>query len=53
MTIKQASKYLGVSPNTLREWEKQGKVKPFRNPMNKYRLYKKIDLDKILKVLCK
>lgn len=49
MTIKQASKYLGVSGNTLRSWEKLEKIKPIRNPMNNYRLYKKEDLDKILK----
>lgn len=49
MTIKQAAKYLGVSSNTLRSWEKVGKIKSLRNPMNNYRLYKKEDLDKILK----
>lgn len=49
MTIKQAAKYLGVSGNTLRSWEKLEKIKPIRNPMNNYRLYKKEDLDKILK----
>ena len=49
MTIKQAAKYLGVSGSTLRSWEKLEKIKPIRNPMNNYRLYKKEDLDKILK----
>lgn len=49
MTIRQAAEYLGVSCVTLRNWEKIGKVKPFRNPMNKYRLYKKDELDEILK----
>lgn len=48
MTIKQAAKYLGVTAVTLRTWEKTGKIKVMRNPMNKYRLYKKSDLDEIL-----
>jgi putative resolvase len=30
ITIKEASELLGVSPKTLRRWEKQGKITPIR-----------------------
>lgn len=49
MTIKEAAEYLGVVPNTLRNWGREGKVKERRNPMNGYRLYKKAELDRLLK----
>ena len=49
LKIKDAAAFLGVSPSTLRNWEKMGKLKAHRNPNNKYRLYMKIDLEKLLK----
>jgi excisionase family DNA binding protein len=49
MTITEAADYVGVIPNTLRNWEKDKKISTYRNPYNKYRLYKKEDLDKLLK----
>lgn len=45
LSIKEAAKYLGVSPLTLRNWDKKGKLSPSRHPMNNYRLYDKSDLD--------
>lgn len=30
LNIKEASKFLGVSKKTLRNWEKQGKIKSYR-----------------------
>ncbi len=39
LTIKEAANLLGVTPLTLRNWEKKGKLIPYRNPLNKYRLY--------------
>ncbi|MFH1505330.1 MAG: MerR family DNA-binding transcriptional regulator [Candidatus Omnitrophota bacterium] len=53
MTIKEAAEYLKVTGQTLRNWDKLGKLKPYRHPMNNYRLYKKADLDKILKSIKK
>lgn len=47
-TILQAAKFLGVVPNTLRNWEKGNKITSYRNPLNHYRLYKKEDLEKLL-----
>lgn len=48
ITIKQASKILGVSPLTLRNWDKNGKLKARRHPMNNYRVYKIEDLEKVM-----
>ena len=48
ITIKQASKILGVSPLTLRNWDKNGKLKAYRHPMNNYRVYKIEDLEKVI-----
>jgi MerR family transcriptional regulator, copper efflux regulator len=48
MTIAEAADYIGVSPMTLRRWDKAGKLQAKRHPMNRYRLYKKSDLEKIL-----
>jgi type I restriction enzyme M protein len=44
VTLKDASKILNVSSETLRNWDKQGKLKASRHPVNQYRLY---DLDAI------
>lgn len=48
MTVREAAEYLGVSTSTLRNWGRLGKLIPYRNPMNNYRLYKRTDLDSIL-----
>lgn len=48
ITIKQASKILGVSPLTLRNWDKNGKLRAHRHPMNNYRVYKIEDLESVI-----
>ncbi|HBY06049.1 MAG: Transcriptional regulator, MerR family [candidate division TM6 bacterium GW2011_GWE2_42_60] len=48
LKIKDAASFLGVTPNTLRNWEKDKKITVYRNPQNAYRLYKKEDLEKLL-----
>lgn len=48
ITIKQASKILGVSPLTLRNWDNNGKLKAHRHPMNNYRVYKMEDLEGVI-----
>jgi len=45
LRISEAAKYLGVSPNTLRNWENAGKVVAVRHPVSGYRLFKRKDLD--------
>jgi DNA-binding transcriptional MerR regulator len=46
--ITEAAKYVGVCINTLRNWEAAGKLRVYRNPLNRYRLYKVTDLDVLL-----
>jgi excisionase family DNA binding protein len=49
VTIKQAAKLLGVSANTLRNWHRDAKIPVYRNPVSGYRLFKKADLDELLR----
>ena len=44
VTISIAASILKVSPDTLRYWDKIGKLSPNRNKNNSYRLY---DISKI------
>ncbi len=43
-TIKQAAGILGVTPLTLRNWDKRGRLIAYRNPVNNYRLYRYADI---------
>jgi len=45
--IGKAAKLIGVTPTTLRRWEKTGKIKPVRTPTNR-RVYSK---DEILSIV--
>lgn len=45
LTIQQAARYLGVSSQTLRRWDAEGKLKSVRHPGNDYRYYKRSDLE--------
>ena len=49
LRISEAAEYLGVSPNTLRNWENAGKIAAHRHPVNGYRLFKQEELDALLK----
>jgi excisionase family DNA binding protein len=48
LKIGEAAELLGVTENTLRNWEKDNKIKTYRNPMNDYRLYKTSELEILL-----
>ncbi len=48
LQIKAAAGFLGVSVNTMRNWERTGKLATYRHPINGYRLYKKSDLEALL-----
>lgn len=49
LTVGEAAITLGVSRSTLRNWDKAGKLKPYRHPVNGYRLYSRRELDALLK----
>ncbi len=51
LTIKEAAQFLGVAPNTLRNWGASGKIAMHRNPMNGYRLFQIDDLKKLLSTI--
>jgi excisionase family DNA binding protein len=48
LTVKDAAAFLGVTPITLRRWDRNGKLKSTRHPINRYRLYKREQLEKLL-----
>jgi len=50
LKIGEAAKLLSVSKETLRNWDRSGKLEADRDPMNNYRIY---DLNQILEVKAK
>jgi len=51
LTVGEAAEFLGVSPSTLRNWDRAGKLNPRRHPVNGYRLYVKVELERLLKTI--
>jgi DNA (cytosine-5)-methyltransferase 1 len=49
LRIREAAEFLGVSPNTLRNWGRKRKIPEFRHPVSNYRLYRRSDLEGILR----
>lgn len=47
LSIGEAAKYLGISRDTLRRWEKKGKIIPYRSPSNR-RYYSQDQLDSLI-----
>jgi PAS domain S-box-containing protein/excisionase family DNA binding protein len=48
LTVGEAAEFLGVSPWTLRNWDKAGRLRAVRHPKNGYRIYRQQDLDAVL-----
>ncbi|MCK5510677.1 type I restriction-modification system subunit M [Candidatus Parcubacteria bacterium] len=48
LTIKKVAELLGVNPDTLRNWEKEGKIKPLRIGARQDRKYSPEDIEKII-----
>jgi len=53
LRVKEAAELLGVSPNTVRAWGAAGKIPEYRHPVNHYRLYKRKELEAVLRRLVK
>lgn len=49
-SIRSFSKILGVTPQTLRNWDKSGKLKPHHTTQSGYRYYSSEQLDSITNV---
>lgn len=47
VTIAEAARLLGVSASTLRNWDKLGKLKPHRHPLNGYRMYDRKEIERL------
>jgi signal transduction histidine kinase len=49
LTVGEAAAALGVSPWTLRNWDRAGKLRTLRHPKNGYRIYRREDLNAVLR----
>ncbi len=45
MTLSETADYIGKSKETLRRWDKEGKLLAVREPMSNYRVYRKSDVE--------
>lgn len=48
LTVKEAAAFLGVTTRTLRNWDRAGKLRARRHPINGYRLYRLETLQALL-----
>lgn len=53
LTVGEAAEFLGVSTSTLRNWDREGKLRARRHPLNGYRLYLRAELARLLRELAK
>jgi DNA (cytosine-5)-methyltransferase 1 len=51
LRVKEAAEMLGVSPNTIRAWGGDGKIPEYRHPINRFRLYKRKELQNVLRAI--
>lgn len=51
LTVAEAAEYLGVSANTLRNWDRAGKLTARRHPINGYRLYALKELEELKRAI--
>jgi site-specific DNA-methyltransferase (adenine-specific) len=49
LKIKEVAELFGVTTLTLRNWDKSGKLKAHRHPINNYRVYKPEDIELLLR----
>ena len=49
LTVKEVARLLGITPLTVRDWDKKGQLIAYRNPVNNYRLYKIEDVEELMR----
>ena len=49
LTVNEVAKIFGVTPLTIRNWDKKGALIAHRNPVNNYRVYKVADVESLMK----
>jgi len=47
LTLQEAADLIGKSKETLRRWDREGKLSAVREPISRYRLYKKTDIESV------
>lgn len=50
-SLSEAAEVLGKSKETLRRWDRDGKLEAFREPVSNYRVYKKEHINSLIKPL--
>lgn len=51
LTIREAAGLLGVSVSTLRNWDRLGKLRPRRHPINGYRIYDLTEITRLRELI--
>lgn len=49
LSVNEVANIFGVTPLTVRNWDKKGRLAACRNPVNNYRLYKIEDVENLMK----
>jgi excisionase family DNA binding protein len=49
LTVNEVARILGVTPLTVRNWDKKGRLTAYRNPVNNYRLYNVEEVEALMK----
>lgn len=51
LTVIEVARIFGVTPLTVRNWDKKNKLNAYRNPVNNYRLYKIDEVETLIKLI--
>ena len=49
LLVREVAVRLRVAPNTVRAWAASGKLREYRHPVNNYRLFKRDDVEALLR----
>ncbi len=49
LTVNEVARILGVTPLTIRNWDKKGALVAYRNPINNYRMYRIEDIEVLMR----
>ena len=49
LTVNEVARIIGITPLTVRNWDKKGRLTAHRNPVNNYRLYKTEEVEGLMK----
>ena len=49
LTVNEVARIFGVTPLTVRNWDKKGALIAYRNPVNNYRMYKIEDVEVLMR----